>query len=57
MGGWLVLGFDAVTDALKDSRLSSDLRNSPSTSGINRMLSSTTRFNPVSVRPEAAKLP
>ncbi len=39
MGGWLALGFDAVTDALKDSRLSSDLRNSPSISGVNRMLS------------------
>jgi cytochrome P450 len=37
MGGWVVLGFDAVTDALKDSRFSSDARNSPGVSSASRM--------------------
>ena len=36
-GGWMALGFDAVTDALKDPRFSVDLRNSPTISRFSRM--------------------
>ena len=36
-GGWVVLGFDAVTDALKDPRFSVDGRNSPIISRVSRI--------------------
>ncbi len=50
IGGWAVLGFEAVVDALKDSRLSSNIGNSPI---VRRMyeFASDTDSSPILERP------